>query len=86
MNDESTYRRASLGDPDSIMMNADGHFQEILKLYLNDTRPLNQSLRNNGVVDISLIYALGLNRDSVRTTALFTRQEDIDVIVFVVSA
>jgi hypothetical protein len=86
MNDESTYRRASLGDPDSIMMNADGHFQETLKLYLNDTRPLNQSLRNNGVVDISLIYAPGLNRDSVRTTALFTRQEDIDVIIFVVSA
>ena len=86
MNDESTYRRASLGDPDSIMMNADGHFQEILKLYLNDMRPLNQFLLNNGVVDISLIDAPGLNHDSVRTTALFTRQEDIDVIAFVVSA
>ena len=86
INDESTYRRASLGDLDSIMMNADYHFQGILKLYLNDTRPLDQSLLNNGVVDISLIDAPGLNRDSVRTTALFARQEEIDVIVFVVSA
>ena len=86
INDESTYRRASLGDLDSIMMNADYHFQGILKLYLNDTRPLDQSLLNNGVVDISLIDAPGLNHDSVRTTALFTRQEDIDVIAFVVSA
>ncbi|KAI0247595.1 hypothetical protein BJV78DRAFT_1397282 [Lactifluus subvellereus] len=85
INDDSTYRRASLGDLDSIMT-AEEDFQGILKLYLNDTRPLNQSLLNNGVVDISLIDAPGLNRDSVRTTALFARQEEIDVIVFVVSA
>ncbi|KAH9066132.1 hypothetical protein EDB83DRAFT_2675051 [Lactarius deliciosus] len=56
------------------------HVEEpsILKLYLNDSRPLNQSLLNNGVVDISLIDAPGLNRDSVKTTALFARQEEID--------
>jgi mitofusin 2 len=86
INDESTYRRASLGDLDSTMMNADDHLQGILELYLNDTRPLTQSVLNNGVVDISLIDAPGLNRNSVRTTALFARQEEIDVIVFVVSA
>ncbi|KAI6166638.1 hypothetical protein EDD17DRAFT_1544839 [Pisolithus thermaeus] len=45
-----------------------------------------ESLLNNGVVDISLIDAPGLNRDSLKTTALFARQEEIDVVVFVVSA
>ncbi len=41
---------------------------------------------NNGIADISLIDAPGLNRDSLKTTALFARQEEIDVVVFVVSA
>lgn len=44
------------------------------------------SILHNGVVDISLIDAPGLNRDSIKTTANFARQEEIDVIVFVVSA
>ena len=83
--DESTYKRADLGDLDRIMDDEERPWS-ILKLYLNDSRPLNQSLLNNGVVDISLIDAPGLNRDSVKTTALFARQEEIDVVVFVVSA
>ncbi|KAI0292651.1 hypothetical protein B0F90DRAFT_1645124 [Multifurca ochricompacta] len=85
IDDESTYKRASLSDLDTIM---DGEEipRGILKLYLNDTRPLNQSLLNSGVVDISLIDAPGLNRDSIKTTALFARQQEIDVVVFVVSA
>ncbi|KAI0265542.1 hypothetical protein BC834DRAFT_877390 [Gloeopeniophorella convolvens] len=84
--DESTFKRASLSDLDDIMADGDEKTQQVLKLYLNDTRPLHQSLVNNGVVDISLIDAPGLNRDSLKTTALFTRQEEIDVVVFVVSA
>jgi len=58
----------------------------ILKLYLDDSRPLNQSLLNNGFVNISLIDAPGIKRDSVKTTALFALQEEIDLVVFVVSA
>ena len=85
IDDESTFKRASLNDLDSIM-DDDPTSRGLLKLYLNDSRPLGQSLVNNGVVDISLIDAPGLNRDSVKTTALFARQEEIDVIVFVVSA
>jgi mitofusin len=81
---ESTYQRADLGDLDHIMDDEERPWS-ILKLYLSDSRPLNQSLLNNGVVDISLIDAPGLNRDSVKTTALFARQEEIDVVVFVVS-
>ena len=60
--------------------------RSILKLYLDDSRLLNQSLLNNGVVDISLIDAPGLNRDNIKTTSLFARQEEIDVVVFVDSA
>ncbi|KAJ1974053.1 mitofusin, partial [Dimargaris verticillata] len=45
-----------------------------------------QSLLRNGVVDIALIDSPGLNRDSLKTTQLFTRQEEIDVIVFVVNS
>jgi mitofusin len=43
-------------------------------------------LLNNGVVDISIIDAPGLNLDTTKTTAVFARQEEIDVVVFVVSA
>ena len=58
----------------------------MIKLYLADTQAPSESLLNNGVVDISLIDAPGLNRDSIKTTAVFARREEIDVIVFVVSA
>jgi mitofusin len=85
IDDESTYRRASLNDLHRIMDDEENSLG-LLKLYLHDSRPLNQSLLNNGVVDISLIDAPGLNRDSLKTTALFSRQEEIDIIVFVVSA
>ncbi|KAK4046696.1 mitofusin [Microbotryomycetes sp. JL201] len=46
----------------------------------------NPSFIRNGLVSISLIDAPGLNRDTISTTALFARQSEIDVIVFVVSA
>ncbi|KZP26345.1 hypothetical protein FIBSPDRAFT_1040888 [Athelia psychrophila] len=82
LNDESTFTRASLKDFEEMA----GESQQMLKLYLADTRAPSESLLNNGVVDISLIDAPGLNRDSLKTTAVFARQEEIDVVVFVVSA
>ena len=83
--DESTFSRSSLTDLESIVADNGGD-QPRLKVYLADSRAASESLLNNGVVDISLIDAPGLNVDSIKTTALFTRQEEIDVIVFVVSA
>jgi mitofusin len=56
------------------------------KVYVKDVRSIDESLLNNGVVDIALIDAPGLNSDSLKTTAVFARQEEIDVVVFVVSA
>ncbi|KAH8085985.1 hypothetical protein BXZ70DRAFT_900083 [Cristinia sonorae] len=83
--DESTFTRAELSELDAIVSeNEDVH--RMLKVYLADGRSSSESLLSNGVVDISLIDAPGLNRDSIKTTALFARQEEIDVVVFVVSA
>ncbi|KAL1700913.1 hypothetical protein EV121DRAFT_213215 [Schizophyllum commune] len=85
--DESTYTRAPISDLEEIVNEyEDSVHQVLIKLYLADTRAPAESLLNNGVVDISLIDAPGLNRDSLKTTAVFARQEEIDVVVFVVSA
>lgn len=83
-NDESTYRVFSLKQLEDIVVDSDHYSQ--CKIYIKDIRPFDQSLLVNGVVDIALIDAPGLNNDSLKTTAIFARQEEIDVIVFVVSA
>lgn len=85
INDESSFVRGSIMDLEEII-GGNEDTQQMIKLYLADTRAPSESLLNNGVVDISLIDAPGLNRDSLKTTALFARQEEIDVVVFVVSA
>ena len=82
---ESTYVKTSIADLEHFVSENES-IQQKLRLYLADTRAPSESLLNNGVVDISLIDAPGLNRDSLKTTAVFTRQEEIDVVVFVVSA
>jgi mitofusin len=83
-NDESTYDVYSLYELEKIVVDSDRYTQA--KVYVKDVRSIDQSLLNNGVVDISIIDAPGLNSDSVKTTAVFARQEEIDVVVFVVSA
>ncbi|KAK4944592.1 mitofusin [Elasticomyces elasticus] len=83
-NDESTYDAYSLDELEKIVIDNDRYMQ--CKVYVKDVRTIDQSLLNNGVVDIALIDAPGLNADSVKTTAVFARQEEIDVVVFVVSA
>ncbi|THH02669.1 hypothetical protein EW026_g241 [Hermanssonia centrifuga] len=83
--DESTYTQASIEKLESIVSENE-NVQQMLKVYLADGRSPSESLLNNGIVDISLIDAPGLNRDSIKTTAVFARQEEIDVVVFVVSA
>ncbi|KAF2863238.1 hypothetical protein K470DRAFT_280489 [Piedraia hortae CBS 480.64] len=83
-NDERTYQPFPLTKLDEIVTECDKYSQ--CKIYVQDVRPVEQSLLNNGVVDIALIDAPGLNSDSLQTTAVFARQEEIDVVVFVVSA
>lgn len=82
--DESTYDVYSLSELEDIVVDNSKYMQ--CKVYVKDARTIDESLLNNGVVDIALIDAPGLNADSLKTTAVFARQEEIDVVVFVVSA
>lgn len=82
--DESTYDVFNLNDLEKLVVSNDVYTQ--CKVYVRDVRTIDESLLNNGVVDISLIDAPGLNSDTTKTTAVFARQEEIDVVVFVVSA
>ncbi|RDA94549.1 hypothetical protein CP533_2727 [Ophiocordyceps camponoti-saundersi (nom. inval.)] len=83
-NDESTYDVFPLADLEKIVSDNEAYTQ--CKVYVKDVRTIDESLLNNGVVDIALIDAPGLNSDTTKTTAIFARQEEIDVVVFVVSA
>ncbi|KAI1374942.1 hypothetical protein F4677DRAFT_148562 [Hypoxylon crocopeplum] len=82
--DESTYDVFSLHELEKIVVDNATYMQ--CKVYIKDVRTIDESLLNNGVVDIALIDAPGLNSDTTKTTAVFARQEEIDVVVFVVSA
>ncbi|KAI0480173.1 putative mitochondrial fission protein [Xylariaceae sp. FL0804] len=82
--DESTYDVFSLQELEKIVIDNSTYIQ--CKVYVKDARTLDESLLDNGVVDIALIDAPGLNSDTTKTTAIFARQEEIDVVVFVVSA
>jgi mitofusin len=82
--DETTYDVFSLQQLEKIVVDNELYMQ--CKVYVKDARTIDESLLNNGVVDIALIDAPGLNMDTTKTTAIFARQEEIDVVVFVVSA
>jgi mitofusin len=82
--DESTYDVFTLADLEKLVTTNEKYTQ--CKVYVKDVRSIDESLLNNGVVDISIIDAPGLNSDTTKTTAIFARQEEIDVVVFVVSA
>ncbi|KAL7421210.1 mitofusin [Cryptotrichosporon argae] len=86
--DPSTYDVESIDKLEAMATDADiDASAPSLRVYLQEVdNSTNPSILHNGVVDISLIDAPGLNRDSIKTTANFARQEEIDVVVFVVSA
>jgi mitofusin len=87
---EATFDRFTLDQVNEVQ-DSEVEYQ-IVKAYVIDSRAQvleatpNPSFIKNGLVSISLIDAPGLNRDTLSTTALFARQAEIDVIVFVVSA
>ncbi|KAK9453649.1 hypothetical protein V1511DRAFT_504106 [Dipodascopsis uninucleata] len=82
--DERTYDVFPLKELERLAVSSEVY--ALLKIYVEDKRSPEESLLRNGVVDIALIDAPGLNMDSMQTTAVFARQEEIDVVVFVVSA
>lgn len=87
--DKSTYSVDSIDNLEALATDMDSDASAPpMRVFVNEARLdlTNPSILHNGVVDISLIDAPGLNRDSIKTTANFARQEEIDVVVFVVSA
>ncbi|TPX33895.1 hypothetical protein SmJEL517_g03314 [Synchytrium microbalum] len=85
VDDPHTYERFDLKQLEELVENNTQGFG-LLRAYVRDRRESSDSLLHNGLVDISLIDSPGLNIDQMKTTALFSRQEEIDVIVFMVNA
>lgn len=85
--DELTYEERKLQDLIDLVAEQEAEAPP-LKIYLRapDQNLANPSILHNGILDISLIDAPGLNRDVIATTSNFTRNPTIDVIIFVVSA
>jgi mitofusin len=87
--DKSTYTTVPIKDLEDLLNDetADASSPPLRVFLKNmDSALAHPTILHNGVVDISLIDAPGLNVDCMKTTANFARQEEIDVIVFVVSA
>jgi mitofusin len=87
--DKSTYTTETIDKLDDLINDESADATSPpLRVFLKnmDSALAHPTILHNGVVDISLIDAPGLNRDCIKTTANFARQEEIDVVVFVVSA
>lgn len=82
--DASTYVEMPLDQVGEAIVDAAAW--SLIRLYVKDSRSIDQSILHNGVVDITLIDAPGLNTSTMQTTSIFSQQQEIDVIVFVVSA
>ncbi|SCU94789.1 LANO_0E08130g1_1 [Lachancea nothofagi CBS 11611] len=83
--DKSTYRVYPIGQLSDLVYRSD--LYSLLKVYIkDDKRPAELSLLRNGTVDISLIDSPGLNMDSIQTTEVLSRQEEIDMVIFVVNS
>ncbi|CAA19004.1 Transmembrane GTPase fzo1 [Schizosaccharomyces pombe] len=82
--DSSTYKVFPIEDLKRLVYETENW--SMLIVYVNDGRPAHESLLHNGITDIALIDAPGLNTDSMKTTSVFACQEEIDVVVFVVNA
>lgn len=85
IHDKSTYEIHAIQQLPDLVFENDKY--ALLKIYIKDNqRPPESSLLRNGTVDISLIDSPGLNMDSVQTTEVMSRQEEIDLVIFVVNA
>lgn len=83
--DMTTYEIHDLYELSNLVQRNDKY--SLLKIYIkDDKRDAEKSLLRNGTVDISLIDSPGLNIDSIQTAEVMTRQEEIDLVVFVVNA
>lgn len=82
--DEKTYEVHPLAKLEDLVYQCETY--ALLKVYVFDQRTAERSLLGNGVIDVQLIDAPGLNMDLFQTTEVFSRQEEIDLVVFVVNS
>ncbi|KAL3235320.1 Mitofusin FZO1 [Nakaseomyces bracarensis] len=81
----TTYERHPLSALPDLVQRNDKYL--LLKIYIKDDKTTpEKSLLRNGIVDISLLDSPGLNMDSLQTTEVMARQEEIDLVIFVVNA
>jgi GTPase SAR1 family protein len=85
-NDQQEYTRYDISRLQELTEDPEGPYQ-LLKVYCHDDHATyQQSLLRNGLADVSLIDSPGLNINTLTTMNLFSKQQEIDVIVFVISA
>ncbi|KAI8985273.1 P-loop containing nucleoside triphosphate hydrolase protein [Pilobolus umbonatus] len=80
-----SYEVVKIEDLYRLNIDMEDHYK-LLKIYTFFEEKDHGLLVRNGIMDITLIDSPGLNTDSVKTTAVFAREEEIDVVIFVVSA
>lgn len=83
--DQLTYKVFSIKELDELVQKNSEY--SLLKIYIkDDQRSAETSLLCNGTADIALIDSPGLNLDLVQTTEVMSRQEEIDLVIFVINA
>ncbi|KTW28006.1 hypothetical protein T552_01870 [Pneumocystis carinii B80] len=80
----NTYAILRIHDLNKIVI--DSKTWSYIKIYINNVNSNNQNILRNDTLDITLIDSPGLNFNSMITTAVFSKQEEIDIIIFVVNA
>ena len=81
--DHSTYQKFDLNYLEHLN---DTNSNTFLKVYIPLKTKNQLNILRNRVQDISLVDSPGLNIDSWTTTQLYSKQEEIDVLVYVISA
>lgn len=76
-NDSMTFNRFDFKDIEMLAQTVNDY--QLLKVYINETL-------FHETMDISLIDSPGLNIDTLKTTALFAKHEEIDILIFVLNA
>ncbi|KAL6945873.1 hypothetical protein ACO0OE_002852 [Hanseniaspora uvarum] len=87
--EENTYDVYDLEELDTIINDEESKNKYgLLVVYVEENSEINKqhSILKNGVVDCSVIDSPGLNVDDFITNDIFSKQETIDLIIFVVNA
>ncbi|RKP26381.1 P-loop containing nucleoside triphosphate hydrolase protein [Syncephalis pseudoplumigaleata] len=83
---EATFWRIPLRDLEETVAEWTGDEHSIIKVYARQADDDSALVHNDGVANLSVIDSPGLNTDSIKTFFLLARQEEIDVVVFVLNA